>query len=140
MSPREFARRRRQLMRMMGRDAVAILPAASPKVRNRDVEFPYRQDSDFYYLTGFAEPEAVAVLVPGRAAGEYVVFCRERDPKREVWDGPRAGPEGVEADYGADAAFSIDCLDENVRRLDVSMNEALLVCVLDPGADLDKEL
>ena len=95
MNKNEFRRRRRQLMRMMGRGGVAILPAAPEKARNRDTHYPYRQDSDFYYLTGFREPESVAVLIPGRGHGEYVLFCRERDPEREAWDGRRAGPEGA---------------------------------------------
>ncbi len=112
MNAREFARRRRALMRQVGRDGVVILTAAQPKVRNRDVEYVFRQDSDFYYLTGFAEPDAVAVFAPRREAGEYVLFCRERDPQREVWDGPRAGLEGARAHYGADDAFPIDDIDD----------------------------
>ena len=94
MRPDEFARRRRLLMRHMGRDAIAILPAAPVRMRNNDVEYHYRPDSDFYYLTAFAEPEAVAVLIPGRPQGEYVLFVRDRDPAREAWDGARAGPDG----------------------------------------------
>jgi Xaa-Pro aminopeptidase len=109
---REFARRRRQLARIMGRGAIAILPAAKVTHRNSDVEHPYRQDSDFYYLTGFVEPEAVAVLVPGRAAAEYILFVRDRDPLRETWDGRRAGPEGAVERFGADDAFPISDLDE----------------------------
>ena len=89
----EFARRRRQLTRLMGRDSIAILPAAPVRHRNNDVEYAYRQDSDFHYLTGFGEPEAVAVLIPGREQAEYVLFVRERDPARETWDGRRAGPQ-----------------------------------------------
>jgi Xaa-Pro aminopeptidase len=112
MNQSEFARRRRALMRMMGKNSVAILPAAPMRVRNRDVEYPYRQDSDFIYLTGFAEPEAVAVLAPGRAAGEFVLFCRPSSPEREQWDGRRASPAGAVADYGADEAFPIDEIDE----------------------------
>ncbi|MGI9329074.1 MAG: aminopeptidase P N-terminal domain-containing protein [Gammaproteobacteria bacterium] len=112
MSPREFTRRRRQMMRMIGKGSVALLPAAPAKVRNRDVEYYYRQDSDFYYLTGFAEPEAVLVLAPGRAAGEVLMFCRDRDLERETWDGARAGPEGVVTDYGADDAFPITDMDD----------------------------
>ncbi|HET8710588.1 MAG TPA: Xaa-Pro aminopeptidase, partial [Spongiibacteraceae bacterium] len=77
-----------------------------------DVEFPFRQDSDFYYLTGFPEPDAVLVLMPGRAHGEVVVFCRERDPTQELWNGYRAGPEGVCAKYGADDAFPINDMDD----------------------------
>ena len=99
-------------MRMIGNGGVAILPAAKLKKRNRDVEYPYRQDSDFYYLTGFAEPQAVAVLMPGRDHGEYVVFCRERNLEREAWDGPRAGPKGAIADFEADDAFPIDDIDD----------------------------
>jgi len=112
MDRREFARRRKQLMRLMGKGTIAILPAAPVRVRSRDTEYPYRQDSDFYYLTGFPEPEAVVALVPGREAGECLLFCRERDATREIWDGKRAGPEGAERDYGADAAFPIDDIDE----------------------------
>lgn len=108
----EFARRRKQLMKMMGKGAIAILPAVPEKSRNSDVLYHYRPDSDFYYLTGFAEPEAVAVLIPGRPHGEYVLFVRDRDPARETWDGRRAGPEGATRDYGADDAFPIGDIDD----------------------------
>ena len=112
MKKDEFAKRRRQLMRMMGKDAIAILPAAPVRLRNGDVDYYYRPDSDFYYLTGFAEPEAVAVLLPGRPQGEYVLFVRERDPEREIWDGARAGPERVVGSHGADDAFPFQDIDE----------------------------
>lgn len=112
MNTKEFARRRRQLMRMIGKGGIAILPAGPTRVRNRDVEYAYRQDSDFHYLTGFPEPEAVAVLMPGREHGEYVLFCRDRDPLRETWDGRRAGPEGAVRDHGADDAFPIGDIDD----------------------------
>jgi Xaa-Pro aminopeptidase len=112
MRPDEFARRRRLLMRHMGRDAIAILPAAPVRMRNNDVEYHYRPDSDFYYLTGFAEPEAAAVLIPGRPQGEYVLFVRDRDPAREAWDGARAGPDGAVREYGADDAFPVGDIDE----------------------------
>ena len=112
MKKTEFAKRRRQLMRMMGRDAIAIVPAASVKQRNNDVEYHYRQDSDFQYLTGFDEPESVAVLVPGRPQGEFVLFVRDRDPARETWDGARAGPDGAESDFSADHGFPIADIDE----------------------------
>ncbi|HET6603459.1 MAG TPA: Xaa-Pro aminopeptidase [Xanthomonadaceae bacterium] len=108
----EFARRRRQLMRMAGADAILILPAAAERTRNGDNHYPYRQDSDFLYLSGFREPDAVLVLVPGRSHGESILFCRERDPEREIWDGPRAGPEGAVEGFGMDDAFPIDDLDE----------------------------
>jgi Xaa-Pro aminopeptidase len=112
MTRNDFARRRRQLMRMIGKGGIAILPAAPTRVRNRDVDHAYRQDSDFHYLTGFPEPEAVAVLMPGRPHGEYVLFCRDRDPERETWDGRRAGPEGAVRDFGADDAFPISDIDD----------------------------
>jgi Xaa-Pro aminopeptidase len=108
----EFARRRRQLMRMIGRNGIAILPTSLEKLRNGDVHYHYRPDSDFHYLTGFDEPEAVAVLVPGRPQAEYVLFVRDRDPTRETWDGKRAGPDGAVADYGADDAFPIGDIDD----------------------------
>ncbi|AMN46675.1 Xaa-Pro aminopeptidase [Steroidobacter denitrificans] len=108
----EFARRRRQLMKMMGKGGIAILPAVPEKTRNSDVIYRYRPDSDFFYLTGFSEPEAVAVLVPGRAQAEYVLFVRDRDPLRETWDGRRAGPDGATRDYGADDAFPIGDIDD----------------------------
>lgn len=106
------ARRRRQLMRMAGEDAILVLPAAPERVRSRDTHYPYRQDSDFLYLTGFTEPGAVLVLVPGRSHGENLLFCRERDPVREAWDGPRVGPEGAVDALGMDDAYPIDDLDE----------------------------
>ncbi|WP_058833956.1 aminopeptidase P N-terminal domain-containing protein [Luteimonas abyssi] len=107
-----YARRRRQLMRMAGDDAILVLPAAPERVRSRDTHFPYRQDSDLWYLAGFEEPDAVLVLVPGRAHGETLLFCRERDPDREAWDGPRVGPEGAVDALGLDDAYPIDDLDE----------------------------
>lgn len=107
-----YARRRRQLMRAAGDDAILILPAAPERVRSRDTHYAYRQDSDLRYLTGFPEPEAVLVLVPGRDHGESILFCRERDPAREAWDGPRAGTEGAVDAFGMDDAYPIDDLDE----------------------------
>jgi Xaa-Pro aminopeptidase len=99
-------------MELIGANGIAVLTAAPERVRSRDTLFTYRPDSDFYYLTGFEEPDAVAVLVPGRAQGEFLLFCRERNPERELWDGPRAGPEGAVADYAADDAFPITDLDD----------------------------
>ncbi|MBR9912238.1 MAG: Xaa-Pro aminopeptidase [Gammaproteobacteria bacterium] len=108
----EFARRRKRLMAMMEPNSIAILPAAPEKIRSRDTEYPYRQDSDFYYLSGFVEPEAVIALIPDREHGEYVMFCRERDREKELWNGYRAGPEGACSDFGADDAFPIDDIDD----------------------------
>jgi Xaa-Pro aminopeptidase len=108
----EYARRRKALMAQMEANSIAILPAAPVHIRNRDVEHVYRQDSDFQYLSGFPEPEAVLVLIPGREHGEYVLFCRERDPERELWDGLRAGQDGAIRDFGADDAFPIGDIDD----------------------------
>jgi Xaa-Pro aminopeptidase len=112
MKSTEFARRRKQLMGMVGEGGIVILPAAPVRMRSRDVEYRFRQDSDFYYLTGFAEPDAVAVLVPGRDSGEFLLFCRDRNPDKELWDGKRAGPDGVMRDFAADDAFPIDDIDD----------------------------
>ncbi|MBI5450101.1 MAG: Xaa-Pro aminopeptidase [Gammaproteobacteria bacterium] len=114
---REYAGRRRRLMQVMGPGSVAILPAAPLLHRNRDVEYPYRQHSDFSYLSGFPEPEAVIVLVPGRRRAEFLLFCRPRDPAKEQWTGPRIGPEGACRLYGADAAYPIDAVDDVLPRL-----------------------
>ena len=112
MNQIEFARRRKRLMQMMGKSSVAILPAAPIRMRNRDAEHTYRQDSDFHYLTGFPEPEAVAVLIPKRKHAEYILFCRERDPEMETWHGRRAGLDGAMEEYGADDAFPITDIDD----------------------------
>lgn len=112
ITAQEFARRRRDLMATMSKNSIAILTAAPEQVRSRDTYFPYRQDSNFFYLTGFPEPEAVLVLIPKRPQGQFVLFCRERDRSREIWDGRRAGPEGARELYGADDAFPIDDIDE----------------------------
>ena len=117
MNKTEFERRRKQLMRMVGKGGIAILPAAPVRMRSRDVEYRFRQDSDFYYLTGFAEPEAVAVLVPGRPQGEYLMFCRERHAEKEMWDGRRAGQDGAVEHYGADDAFPVDDIDDIIPGL-----------------------
>lgn len=113
----EFARRRRALARLLGKDALAVVPAASPVRRVRDVEYPYRQNSDFAYLTGFCEPGACAVFIPGRSEGEYVLFCRPRDEQQETWDGPRAGCIGATRDFGADQAFPFESFNDVFPRL-----------------------
>lgn len=112
ISSKEFARRRQELMALMAPNSIAVIPSAPEQVRSRDTLFPYRQDSDFYYLSGFDEPDAVLVIIPGREQGEFIVFCRERDRAREIWDGYRAGPEGVCERHGADDAFPITDIDE----------------------------
>ena len=104
----EFARRRRTLLRSLGKDALAVIPAAPVAQRSRDVDHPYRPHSDFAYLTGFTEADAVAVFAPGRKEGEYVLFCRPRDERFELWEGPRVGCRRAVRDFGADQALSIE--------------------------------
>ena len=116
-----FAARRKRFAEAIGTGAVAILPAAPVAVRSRDVEYVYRQDSDFYYLTGFAEPEAVAVIAPGHPDGEFVLFVLPRDRERETWTGRRAGVEGAVAEGGADRAYSVEELE---RRLPGYLQDA----------------
>jgi len=96
----------------MGEGSVAILPAAPIAIRNRDVDYTYRQDSDFQYLSGFPEPDAVIVLIPGRKHGEYILFCRERDMEMETWNGKRAGQAGACEIYAADDSFPINDIDD----------------------------
>ncbi|QKK03449.1 MAG: M24 family metallopeptidase [Pseudomonadota bacterium] len=108
----EFARRRRRLMLETGDGSITLLAAAPERRRNGDSAYRYRQDSDFHYLTGLNEPDALLVLRPGREAGEQLLFARERDPERERWDGPRLGLEGARDQLGMDDAFPIDDLDE----------------------------
>ncbi len=112
MEKREFARRRKRLMDLVEPGSIIIQPNAPERVRNRDVYYPFRSDSDFYYLSGFPEPESVLVLVPDRPQGEFLLFCREKDAEQETWHGRRAGLEGACAEYGADDAFPITDLDD----------------------------
>ena len=107
-----FARRRAELLNQVGENDIVIVPTSTVKNRNHDVDYQFRPDSDFFYLTGFAEPEAVAVLCPGRNQGQYIIFCRQRDELREMWDGRRAGLDGAVETYGADDAFPIEDMGE----------------------------
>ncbi|WP_424946087.1 Xaa-Pro aminopeptidase [Candidatus Spongiihabitans sp.] len=111
-----YQRRRQDLMHFIG-DGIAILTTARHQPRNGDVLFQFRPDSDFYYLTHFPEPEAVAVFIPGGKEGEFLLFCREKDADKEQWDGARAGLEGAVSDYGADQAFPIDQLQQKLPQL-----------------------
>ncbi|WP_275100454.1 Xaa-Pro aminopeptidase [Sedimenticola hydrogenitrophicus] len=138
MTSAEFKRRRGQLMRMMGSGSIAILPTAPVAIRNRDADYPYRPDSDFYYLTGFPEAEAVAVLIPGRKQAEYVLFCRERDPEKETWNGLRAGQEGACERYGADDSFPIGDLNDILPRM-IEQSERVFYA-MGCNHELDKQM
>ena len=109
-----FVDRRQRFAAALG-DGIALVPAAREVARNSDVSYEFRQDSDFFFLTGFDEPDAVAVYNPAHAKERYVLFVRPRDREQEVWTGRRAGVEGAIATYGADAAYTIDRLDEKLR-------------------------
>lgn len=108
----EFKRRRRALMRIMGDNAIAVIPAARECTRSRDTEYPYRADNNLLYLTGFDEPEALMVIIPNRKAGQYIMFCRERDELKEIWQGRRLGVEDAPEALGADDAFPISDIDD----------------------------
>ena len=131
----EYRKRREGLMQHLGEDGIAILPAAPERPRNRDVHHPYRQDSDFFYLTGFNEPDAVAVLVPGREAGAYILFSRERDPDREVWQGRTIGQTAAVDVYGADDAFPIDDIDDILPGLMEGRSKVYCTMGADPEFD-----
>lgn len=104
---KEHAARRARLLKLIGRDGVAIIPSSREVIRSRDTHYKFRQDSDFNYLTGFPEPDSIAVLAPGRKDGEFILFVRERNPEREIWDGRREGPEGAVKNYRAQQAYPI---------------------------------
>ncbi len=113
----EFQQRRQRLLSVLGDDAIAIIFSGVEYLRSADAYYPFSQNKDFYYLTGFNEPEAVAVLIPNGQEGEFILFNRRRDPAKEVWDGYRAGQEGACAEYGADAAYPIDEIDQHMPAL-----------------------
>jgi len=112
LTQREYAARRRDLMAQMVPNSIAIIAAAAEAVRSRDTHYRYKQATNLAYLCGFPEPEAVLVLMPGREQGEAVLFCRDKDPLRETWDGFRYGPSGAVQQFGMDDAFPIADLDE----------------------------
>ena len=112
-----FSHNRRRLTELIGPDGLAVVMAGVPSVRNPDVEHPFRQDSDFFYLTGFGEPHAAAVIAPGHPDGDFTMFVQPRNRQREVWDGPRAGVDGAKEDHGADAAYPISEFDRRLPLL-----------------------
>lgn len=135
ISKKEYAARRSALAEHMGENAIAILPSSKLLTRNNDAEYPFRQDSDFYYLTGFNEPEAVLALIPGREHGEAVLFCRERDPAKEMWDGKILGPDGAIQKLGVDDAFPITDIDEILPELIEGRDKVFYALGRDPQFD-----
>ena len=112
-----FSERRDLLAGKVLEDSAIIVSAASVKSRISDTEYSYRQDSNFYYLSGYEEPESLILIRPNQDKERFIIFCRDRDPLREQWDGFRTGQEGVIQDYGADAAYSINSIDEIMPKL-----------------------
>nr|VFK81126.1 MAG: aminopeptidase P Metallo peptidase. MEROPS family M24B [Candidatus Kentron sp. SD] len=125
-------------MKRMGKNTIAVLSSGPVHVRNRDVEYPFRADSDFYYLTGFSEPEAIAVLSPGHPRGEFLLFCRERNPKEEKWLGERAGLDGARDTFGANDAFPIGDIDEIFP--DLMKNRKRLIHAMGRYPDFDEKI
>ena len=127
-----------EFIRRMNPESVAIIASARLATRSNDTHYRYRQDSDFYYLTGFDEPEAIAVVTPSKEQ-KYTLFVRPRDPEREIWDGRRAGVEGAKAEYGADEAFPISEFEEKIGDyLNGATNLYYRIC--NGNADLDETI
>jgi Xaa-Pro aminopeptidase len=123
-----------EFMRRMDQESVAIIPSAREAVRSNDTQYRFRQDSDFYYLTGFEEPESIAVMAPSREQ-QYTLFVRPRDPEREIWDGRRAGTEGAKGEYGASQAFPTAGFEEKLH--DILDGAEKLYYRLGVNAELD---
>ncbi len=134
----EIYRRRRQDLMACMRGGLAIIPTARQQPRNSDVLFPFRPDSDFYYLTHFPEPEAIAVLAPGRAEGEFLLFCREKDARQETWEGRRQGLLGAREQYGAEQSFPIGEFHDRLPNL--LENRARVFVTMGRYRDFDREL
>lgn len=132
----DFAKRRKQLAQKIGSNGIVILSASTIAIRNHYHEFPFRQNSDFYYLTGFEEPEAILVIAPKRKGGEFILFNRVRDREKEIWDGYRAGQEGARKIFGADEAFPIDQVTRVLPELLEGREE--VHCILGVDAALDE--
>ncbi|HJL18516.1 MAG TPA: aminopeptidase P N-terminal domain-containing protein [Sandaracinaceae bacterium LLY-WYZ-13_1] len=138
MHPSTYRERRRRFLEAMGERSVAVVPAAPTAIRNNDVEHEYRQDSDFYYLTGLDEPQSLLVLSNAHAEHAEVLFVRPRDPSREIWDGPRTGVDGAVAELGADAAFESEEIDQ--RLVDYLVDAERLYYRLGLDAAMDRRV
>lgn len=133
------ARRARLIEQMQARGGgIAVIPTAPEALRNNDADFPYRHDSYFYYLTGFTEPEAVLVLVANAAGGQSILFCREKNMEREIWDGYRYGPDAAREQFGLDAAHPVAALDTEVPKL--MANAPAIFYALGSNAKLDAQV
>ena len=135
---KEYAARRKDLMSQMHKNSIAIISSAPEKIRSRDTHYPYKQNVNLSYLCGFPEPESVLVLIPGRENGETVLFCRDKDPLRETWDGYREGPDGAVKNFGADDAFPISDIDDILPNLIEGKDRLYYAIGKDP--EFDKHL
>jgi len=131
-----YATRRARLLQKMQR-GIAVIPTAPEALRNGDAHYDYRHDSHFYYLSGFAEPDAVLVLVAGETM-QSILFCREKNPEREIWDGFRYGPAAAAEHFGFDAAYPIEQLDDKLTEL--MANQPALFYPLGTNAEWDARL
>lgn len=136
----DFKQRRDRLAEQLGPNSIAIIETSAVAMRNRDADYKFRTDSSFFYLTGFAEPEAVAVFETGNIGEDYTysLFCRERNREMEIWNGYRAGVDGAIDDYDADEAYSIDLLDEEI--IDKLTNKEKLYYRIGQSADFDAHI
>ncbi len=135
LSPDVFARRRRRLIDEVGEDGAALVVGPPPRNRSNDTDYPYRPSSDVLYLTGFGEPEAVVLLIPGHDDGDFALFVPDRDPNYEQWEGRRAGPEGAKEKYGADQAYNLSELDEKLPELLAGRSTLFYSLGSDPAMD-----
>ena len=126
-----------EFMRRMDQDSIAIIPSARETTRSNDTHYRFRQDSDFLYLTGFDEPDSIAVIAPGREQ-KYTLFVRPRDPAQEIWVGKRAGVEGAKSEFGADEAFPVS--EFNDKLLDLLDGAKVLYYRLGVNEEMDKQL
>lgn len=131
----EYQKRRKQLMQKIGPSGILILPSAPMAHRNGDYHFPYRQNSDFYYLTGFEEPESVVILAPKRKEGEFILFNRPKNRDEEIWEGIRAGQEGARKIYGANESFPIADLEKKLPELLIGRDAVHYTLGLDKNFD-----
>jgi len=126
-----------EFMRRMESNSVAIIPSAREATRSNDTHYRFRQDSDFYYVTGFEEPESIAIVRPGQDP-HYTLFVRPRDPEREIWDGRRAGIDGAKSEFGANESFPIAEFDERLQ--DILDGAEKLYYRLGVNRDLDETI
>ena len=134
----EYKKRRNKLSRLIGKDSIAILPTAPYKNRSRDTYYPYRPDSDFFYFTGFSEPDALMILAPGRPEGEFILLVRPKDPLKEIWDGHMEGLIGAKRNFGANQSYKIEDLIKVL--VEVFPNRQKIFYTLGNQNDYDKKV